>query len=85
MALDVYVREDIERGIKSTLILALSVFYANGGRNTEHVCGILAHAHAQAELYGINWLSLVADCRLSLGADIGGLLEAALKSAALEG
>lgn len=84
MALDTYVATDLERGIKSTLLMALSVYYANSGRNTEHVIGVLAHAHAQAALYGLNWPKIVGDCQQELGADVGGLLDAALTSAALE-
>jgi len=85
MALDLYTSEDIQRGIKSTLIMALTVYFASDGHNTEHVCGVLAHAQAQAVLYGLDWPKIVADCQQALGADIGGLLDAALKSASLEG
>ena len=71
MTLDVYYRSDIQRGIQATVIMAIHVHLSSGARNTEHIDGILAHAHAQATLYGLDWPALVATCKGELGVDIG--------------
>lgn len=84
MALDVYVAEDIKRGIQATVVLAVSCYYAQGGRNVEHVAGILAHAQSMALMYGLSWQRIVTRTRYEMGADVRGLLDAALKSAVLE-
>ena len=74
----------VRRGIMATTIMALSVYVSGGGHNTEFVRGILAHGQAQAMLYGLDWPGIVTECKAGLGADVGGLLDAALASAAVE-
>jgi len=68
-------KHDIEHGIKATMILAVNVHIASGARNVDHIGGILAHAQAQAVLYGLSWPGLVADCKRELGVDVGSLLD----------
>ena len=84
MSLDLYAGEDLARGLRATLIIALSTYAANGARNTEHASGILDHGQAQAALYGLDWSSIVEGCRQSLGAGARDLLDQALKSSAIE-
>ena len=85
MALDLYGQTNIERGLLSSLIMALATYAANDGRNTEHVVGVLDHAHAQAVLYGLSWPAIVHECKAGLNAGARELLDVVLLSASLEG
>lgn len=84
MALRIYDQYDLKNGIAATVIMALATYAANGAANTEHACGILDHAHAQAALYGLSWAAIVQECKEGLDAGARGLLDDALKSGALE-
>ena len=84
MSLGLYDREDLEQGIKSTVIMAVTVYLANGARNTDHIAGILAHAQAQAALYGCPWTQIVEECKAELGAPVADLLDEAATLAVVE-
>ena len=75
--MDVWFKHDIENGIRAAVIMAVHVHLAGGSANVEYIGGILAHAHAQAALYGLSWPAMVAECKRELGADVGGLLDVA--------
>ena len=78
MTLDLYAQDDLARGLKATVIMALATYAASGAGNTDHSSGILDHAQAQAALFGLDWPAIVASCRQSLTTDARKLLDAAL-------
>jgi hypothetical protein len=84
MALDVYVKEDIQGHILAGLVLAMETASAQGPLNADFCAGVVAMAKYTAAAYKIPWQEIVEDAREALGADLADLLEAVPMPAVLE-
>jgi hypothetical protein len=71
MALEVYVRNDIQRGITSVTVGIVAASMAHGGGNVEYLRGVHDAARSLALQFGVPWPEVVAE--LPAGA---GVLEA---------
>ena len=67
-------KSDIQQALMASVVLALQVYFAGGGHNTEYVRGCLAHAQATAIAVGLDWKLILDDCQEQLGVDLDKLL-----------
>jgi len=58
-----YLQDDVERGLRTSLIAVLTAVLADEGASAEYLKGVLDLAHSQAALYGIPWCDLLARLR----------------------
>ena len=70
MTLEVYSPEDVDRSLVAALCLAVKVYVANGGTNTEHLRGMFDLAEHQAEQYGLSWSGILERVRRSLSVQV---------------
>ena len=54
-----YFQDDVERGLRTSLISVLSAALADEGASAEYLKGIFDLARSQAALYGIPWCDLL--------------------------
>ena len=74
MALNVWFSDDIKGAIVGGIVLAVE---SDQGRTVEYLRGVLALARHQAAIFCLDWSSVIADVRGSLGDDLRGLLDQA--------
>ena len=58
-----YLQDDVERGLRTSLISVLTVVLADDGANAEYLKGVFDLARSQAALYGISWCDLLTRLR----------------------
>jgi hypothetical protein len=58
-----YLQDDVERGLRASLISVLTAALADEGASAEYLKGIFDLARSQAALYGIAWCDLLARLR----------------------
>jgi hypothetical protein len=58
-----YLQDDVERGLRTSLISVLTAALADEGASTEYLKGVLDLARSQAALYGISWCDLLVRLR----------------------
>ena len=58
-----YLQDDVERGLRTSLISVLSAALADEGASAEYLKGVLDLARSQAALYGIQWCDLLTRLR----------------------
>jgi hypothetical protein len=54
-----YLQDDVERGLRTSLVSVLSAALADEGASAEYLKGVFDLAHSQAALYGIPWCDLL--------------------------
>jgi hypothetical protein len=54
-----YLQDDVERGLRTSLISVLTAVLADGEANAEYLKGVFDLARSQAALYGISWCDLL--------------------------
>ena len=54
-----YFQDDVERGLRTSLISVLSAVLADEGASAEYLKGVFDLARSQAALYGIPWCDLL--------------------------
>jgi hypothetical protein len=55
-----YLQDDVERGLRTSLIAVLAAVLADERASAEYLKGVLDLARSQASLYGIPWCDLTA-------------------------
>ena len=55
-----YLQDDVERGLRASLISVLTAVLSDEGASVEYLKGVLDLARSQAALYGIPWCDLLA-------------------------
>lgn len=55
-----YLQDDVERGLRTSLISVLSAALADEGASAEYLKGVFDLARSQAALYGIAWCDLLS-------------------------
>jgi hypothetical protein len=54
-----YLQDDVERGLRTSLISVLTAVLADEGASAEYLKGVFDLARSQAALYGISWCDLL--------------------------
>lgn len=54
-----YLQDDVERGLRTSLISVLTAALADEGASSEYLKGVFDLARSQAALYGIAWCDLL--------------------------
>jgi hypothetical protein len=55
-----YLQDDLERGLRTSLISVLTAALADEGASADYLKGVFDLARSQAALYGIAWCDLLA-------------------------
>ena len=55
----VYLQDDVERGLRTSLSSVLTAALADEGASAEYLKGVFDLASSQAALYGISWCDLL--------------------------
>jgi hypothetical protein len=55
-----YLQDDVERGLRTSLISVLTAALADEGASAEYLKGVFDLARRQASLYGVVWCDLLA-------------------------
>lgn len=58
-----YLQDDVERGLRTSLISVLTAALADEGASGTYLKGVFDLARSQAALYGIPWCDLLARLR----------------------
>jgi len=56
---DGYLQDDVERGLRTSMISVLSAALGDEGASAEYLKGVFDLARSQAALYGISWCDLL--------------------------